>query len=96
MLENTEQSNIPVVEYSIPYILRQIAALQTDTAYLREAIGSLTSMSDGDSGEAGSPGNIQGAAKAEALSHAIRCHESTVQQTLRLYEKMYDELIKEK
>lgn len=96
MLENTEQNNTPAVEYSIPYILRQIAALQSDTAYLQEAIGSLTGMSDGDSGEAGSPGNIQGAAKAEALSHAIRCHEATIQQILRVYEKMYDELIKAK
>ena len=80
------------VEYSIPYILYQIALIQSDTAYLSEVAGKLAAMSDGDSGEAGSPGNIQGQAKAEALGDIIKCRETTNQQILRLYEKMYDDL----
>lgn len=80
------------VEYSIPYLLYQIALIQSDTAYLGEVAGKLAEMSDGDSGEAGSPGNIQGQAKAEALGDIIKCRETTNQQLLRLYEKMYDDL----
>lgn len=75
-----------------PYILRQIAAIQSETAYLSEAVQKLAEMSDGDSGGPGSPGNIAGSAKAEALGNVIQCRETTNQQLLRLYEKMYDEL----
>lgn len=84
----------PTVEYSIPYILRQIAAIQLETAYLNEAIEKLAAMSDGDSGESYSPGNVAGVAKAEALRDVVRCRETTNQQLLRLYEKMYDDLIR--
>lgn len=80
------------VEYSIPYILRQIAAIQADTAQMNLVVEKLAAMSDGDSGEPGSPGNIQGKAKAEALAGVIRLRETTYQQILRLYEKMYDDL----
>ncbi len=91
----SEQNNLPTgeVEYSIPYILRQIALIQADTACLTEVAGKLAAMSDGDSGEPGSPGNIQGQAKAEALGTIITCRETTNQQLLRFYEKMYDDLI---
>ncbi len=80
------------IEYSIPYILRQIAAIQADTAHLSEVAEKLAAMSDGDSGEPGSPGNIQGQAKARALETVITCRETTNQQLLRFYEKMYDDL----
>lgn len=80
------------VEYSIPYILRQIAAIQTETAYLNQALEKLSAMSDGDSGEPGSPGNIQGQAKAQALEALVTCRETTNQQLLRFYEMMYDDL----
>ncbi len=81
------------VEYTIPYILYQISLIQADTAYLTEVTGKLAAMADGDSGDPGSPGNIQGQAKAEALGAIVTCRETTNQQLLRLYEKMYDDLI---
>lgn len=80
----------PTVEYTIPYILMQIATLQKETAYLHEAIGKLSEMGDGDSG---SPGNLQGQAKAMAFETIVQCRETTNQQLLRMYEKMYDNLI---
>ena len=81
------------VEYSIPYILSQIALIQSDTSYLSEIIDKLAAMPDGDSGEPGSPGNIQGQAKAAALSDVVKRRELTKQQLLHLYEKMYDDLV---
>ncbi len=89
------ENMIPDVEYSIPYLLRQIALLQSDISYLKEVIEKLANMPDGDSGAAYSPGNVQGQAKAEALKTVIQCRETTNQQILRLYEKMYDNLVKE-
>ena len=80
------------VEYTIPWLLSQIAAIQSETAYINEIIEKLFAMSDGDSGEPGSPGNIQGQAKAEALGDIVRCRETTNQQLLSFYNKMYDDL----
>lgn len=88
----TEQAINPDVEYSIPYILQQIAMIQADTAYLLEAVSKLADMSDGDSGETYSPGNIQGKAKAEALGNIVSSRESTNQQLLHIYERMYEDL----
>lgn len=50
-------------------------------------------MSGGDSGDPASPGNLQGQAKAEAFGTIIRCRETTNQQILRLYERMYEDLV---
>lgn len=86
---NTENTN---VEYGIPYILSQIAAIQQETSYLNEAISKLAEMSDGDSGSPGSPGNLQGQAKAMAFETIVQCRETTNQQLLKFYEKMYDDL----
>ena len=49
-------------------------------------------MGDGESGAPGSPGNIQGQAKAQAFADIVRCRETTNQKMLSLYEKMYDDL----
>ncbi len=80
------------VEFTIPFIIRQIAAIQADTAYLIETIDKLAAMGNGDSGETGSPGNLMGEAKAKALGDVVRCRETTNQMLLRLYERMYDDL----
>ncbi len=90
MSDTTTNGN--VMEYSIPWLLRQIAAMQTDTAYIHETLEKLNEMSDGDSGEPGSPGNIQGWEKAKALGDIVRCRETTNQQLLNFYNKVYDDL----
>lgn len=79
-------------KYSIEYIIEQIAKIQEQTDYLHQTIEKLSAMDNGDSGEAGSPGNILGQAKAQALGDIVRCRETTNQQMLKLYEKMYDDL----
>ena len=77
----------------LSWLLQQIAAIQSDTEYLKEGLTQLAQLGAGDSGEPGSPGNILGQAKATALRDMIRGRESTNQQLLRLYEKMYDDLL---
>lgn len=78
--------------YSIEYILSQIAKIQEQTEYLNTALEKLSLMGDGESGGPGSPGNIQGQAKAQAIGDIVRCRETTNQKMLSLYEKMYDDL----
>ena len=89
-------SDIPTgsntAEHTIPWLLSQIAALQAETSYIHEVIEKLFAMSDGDSGDPGSPGNIQGCAKAKALGDIVKCRETTNQQLLSFYNKAYDDL----
>lgn len=75
----------------LSWLLQQIAAIQSDTDYLHATIQQLAEMGLGDSGEAGSPGNLMGQAKAEALGDIVRCRETTNQQLLDLYKRIYVE-----
>lgn len=87
-----EENEMEECTYSIEYILSQIAKIQEQTEYLNTAIEKLSLMGDGESGDPGSPGNIQGQAKAQAIGDIVRCRETTNQKMLSLYEKMYDDL----
>lgn len=75
-------------------ILTRINNIINQTGYITSAFESLVQMGDGDSGDCGAPGNIMGRAKAEAVAEVVRVRETTNQQILRLYEKMYDDLIR--
>ena len=73
-------------ELSMEYLLGKIEQISNDTAYLREAITAVQAITQG------STGDIAGQAKAMAMGDAIKARETTNQQLLRLYEKMYDDL----
>lgn len=75
----------------LSWLLQQIAAIQSDTDYLYQTIQQLAGMGVGESGEAGSPGDIMGRAKAMALGDIVRCRETTNQQLLDLYKRIYVE-----
>lgn len=93
ILEDKKMENTTTqTKYSIEYILEQVAKIQEQTDYLNQTIEKLSVMDDGDSGDGGSPGNILGQAKAQALGDVVRYREKTNQQMLKLYEKMYDDL----
>lgn len=79
-------------QIDVAYIFNQIRAIQEQTEYLNEAIKSLSLMSDGDSGDSGAPGNIMGAAKAQAIGDVVRCRETTNQQLLNFYITVYNDL----
>ena len=76
----------------LSWLLQQIAAIQSDTEYLKDGLAQLAQMGEGDSGDPGSPGDIMGQAKANALRDMIQGREATNQQLLRLYERMYNDL----
>ena len=81
-------------EMTVADILTRINNIINQTGYITSAFESLAKMGDGDSGDCGAPGNIMGKAKAEAVAEVVRARETTNQQILRLYEKMYDDLIR--
>ncbi len=78
---------------TMTYVLEQLEALRQDAAYIRQTITELGKMSDGETSDTpGAPANVLGQAKAQALADVVRCRETTNQQFLKLYEKMYDDL----
>ena len=81
-------------EMTVADILTRINNIINQTSYIGEACEALKSMGDGDSGESCSPGNVMGQAKAEALGAIVKTREATNQQILKLYEKMYDDMIR--
>ena len=93
--EETHMSNTSIFgEMTVADILTRINNIINQTSYITSAFESLVQMGDGDSGNCGAPGNIMGKAKADAVAEVVRARETTNQQILRLYEKMYDDLIR--
>ena len=90
----TESTNNVKTEsiYNIEFILNQIAKLQDQTEYLNTTLEKLSELGNGDSGGPGAPGNILGMEKAKAIGDVVRCRETTNQQLLAFYEKIYDDL----
>lgn len=73
-------------EMTVADILSRINNIVSQTSYISAACETLSAMGNGDSGE---PGNV-----AEALAELVRCRETTNQQILRIYEKIYDDLLR--
>ena len=92
--EETHMSNSIFGEMTVADILTRINNIINQTGYITSAFESLVKMGDGDSGDCGAPGNIMGKAKAEAIANVVQSRENTNQQILRLYEKMYDDMIR--
>ena len=92
--EEASMSNSIFGEMTVADILSRINNIINQTSYIGEACSALFAMDDGDSGQPGCPGNMMGAAKANAIAEIIQSRETTNQQILRLYEEMYDDMIR--
>ncbi len=68
-------------KYSMEYCLTQIEHIATQTEYLNQVLSELQQLE-----------NSSNAPKANALSGVVKCRETTNQQLLKFYEKMYDDL----
>ncbi len=77
----------------LSWLLQQIAAIQSDMEYVKEGFTYLADMNVGGKTAPYEPEDVAGKAKAQALGDIVRCRETTNQQLLRLYEKMYDDLM---
>ncbi len=94
--EETHMSNVKNIfgDITVADILQRINNIINQTGYITAACEMLTTMGDGDSGVCGSPGNVMGEAKANAAATIVQSRETTNQHILRLYEKMYDDMIR--
>lgn len=82
------EGNSPAPILSMDYVLTRIDKIINDTAYLHEAITALANM------EAAEPGvNGVDTSRGEAIKAIVVSRETTNQQTLKLLEKMYDEVL---
>lgn len=77
----------PNEKLTINYILNQIEQIVKDTEYIHNALEQLAAMPKSD------PGDVAGQEKARAIGEIVRSRETTNQQALSLYEKMYDDLM---
>ena len=73
-------------KFTINYVLNQIEQIVKDTDFLHNALEQLALM------PSSAPGDIAGQEKAKAIGTIVKCRETTNQQALKLYEKMYDDL----
>ena len=90
MTENTaevKKAEEPVSKIlSIDYVLAQIEKIVENTAYIEAALGSLASV------ESVGPGDIGAEEKAKGIADVVRCRETTNQQLLAFYTKVFNDL----
>ena len=90
MTENTVEVKIteePASKIlSIDYILAQIEKIVENTAYITAAMDSLNSV------QSVGPGDIGAEEKAKGIADVVRCRETTNQQLLAFYTKVFNDL----
>ena len=91
-----ENKNITVAEKeqndqpTVAYILGQIEKIFADNKHIQEALAKLENVrSEG-------PGDLGAQAKAQGIADVVKCRETTNQQLLNFYTKVYDDLMAQK
>lgn len=91
IITNVEQNaNENNQEITVKYILEQIEKIRSDSKYIYEALEKLESVIPS------SPADIGSQAKAQGIETVVQCRETTNQQMLKFYEKIYDDLMVQK
>ncbi len=80
-------------EFSIPYILTQLSALQNDTAYIHNALDSLLGITSGKRPVDAIAGPNPVASAADAVGQIIAARENTNQQLIKVYHQLLFQLI---
>ena len=78
--------------FNLEYLLEQIQAIQRQTEHLNLALEKLGEMKSDGVGTPGSPEDLLGQAKAQAIAEVVAVREKTNQGLLEMYQKMYDDL----
>lgn len=89
--ETNKAGTKPEEKLSMNYVLEQIEKLSGQTEYLGQVIGAIGQLERVD--QCGDAAGLE--AKAAALGDIVRCRETTNQQLIKLYEKMYQDLREE-
>ena len=87
-----ETKNIAVAEteqndkLTVGYILEQMEKIFADNGHIHEALAKLDGVKSGEIGDIGAQ------AKAQGIADVVKCRETTNQQLIRFYEKLYDDV----
>ena len=73
-------------EFTLQYILRQIEKIREDTQHIYDALKML------DGVESQGPGDLGAQGKANGIATVVKCRETTNQQLLNFYEKIYNDI----
>ena len=89
-LEEKRMSNT----ITLDMILEQVNKVVNNNAFFEEALQSLMNMTSSNVPMSpGAPPDVAGEARAKAVADICRARETTNQQLIRFYEKMYDDLM---
>lgn len=89
----TDTTAAPSPQITVKELLNYVNMLRADMSVIEKTLASLDAMPNGDNAGPGSPGNTLGAEKAKAIADVVRCRETTNQQILAFYEKIYNDLV---
>ena len=78
---------------SVKDIFDAIGQLRSEAVYLNNALSTLSDIPSSGTGAPGSPGDIGAQAKATAIAEIISARETTNQQMLAFYQRMYDDIV---
>ena len=79
---------------TLDMILEQVNKVVDNNAFFEEALQSLMNMTSSNVPMSpGAPSDVAGEARAKAVADICRARETTNQQLIRFYEKMYDDLM---
>ncbi len=74
-------------EITVKYILEQVEKIRSDGTHIYDALDALEEVKSSCSNDIGAQ------AKAQAIETVVQCRETTNQQMLKFYEKLYDDLM---
>lgn len=79
---------------TLEMILEQLSKVMNSNAFFENALQTLISMtSSATPTECGAPPDLAGQARAQAVADICRARETTNQQLIRFYEKMYEDMM---
>ena len=84
--KNLEAKKMENNTLTIKEIFDAITELKNDSAHIEKALTQLESI------QSKGPGDIAAQANAQAIADVVKCRETTLQQMLAMYSKMYDDL----
>lgn len=90
--ENIENISEENSQYTIESVMQCMKKILDDSDYIKDVLKNIVEIPSGDAGDCGSPGDIAGKAKAEAISTIVREREDTNQKLIDFYNKVYNDL----
>ena len=86
IVKTKKAEEITTKDISLDYIFTQIDKIVSNTAHIKAALDSLKSI------QSGGPGDIGAEGKAQGIADVVRARETTNQQLLAFYTRVYTDL----